>query len=99
MLVVMAQGAAEAQIQKVIDRLVEEGFDVHRSTGAIHTLLGGVGGNWHVVGLGNIGHSNSKANVAITARIIDTDTGEILGVADGKGIQQNGVDDGENGGV
>ena len=49
------------------------------------TGLGGVGGNWHGVGLGNIGHSNSKANVAVTARIIDTDTAEILGVADGKG--------------
>ena len=47
--------------------------------------LGGVGGNWHGVGLGNVGHSNSKANVAITARIIDVDTAEILGVADGKG--------------
>lgn len=44
MLVVMQQGADEAQIQKVTERLVEEGFDVHRSTGAIHTLLGGVGG-------------------------------------------------------
>ena len=50
-----------------------------------HTGLGGGGGNWHGIGLGNIGHSNSKANVAITARIIDTDTAEILGVADGKG--------------
>src|SRR5579863_5072149 len=50
-----------------------------------HTGLGGVGGNWHGVGLGNIGHSNSKANVAITARIINVDTAEIMGVADGKG--------------
>jgi curli biogenesis system outer membrane secretion channel CsgG len=49
------------------------------------TNLGGAGGNWHGMGLGNLGHSNSKANVAITARIIDVDTGEILGVADGKG--------------
>ncbi|HET6207381.1 MAG TPA: CsgG/HfaB family protein [Terracidiphilus sp.] len=49
------------------------------------TGLGGAGGNWHGVGLGSIGHSNSKANVAITSRIIDVDTGEILGVADGKG--------------
>ncbi len=49
------------------------------------TNLGGGGGNWHGIGLGNVGHSNSKANVAITARIIDVDTGEILGVADGKG--------------
>src|SRR5215469_480704 len=49
------------------------------------TGLGGMGGNWHGVGLGNIGHSNSKANVAITARIINVDTAEIMGVADGKG--------------
>jgi curli biogenesis system outer membrane secretion channel CsgG len=49
------------------------------------TNLGGGGGNWHGIGLGGVGHSNSKANVAITARIIDVDTGEILGVADGKG--------------
>jgi 3-deoxy-7-phosphoheptulonate synthase len=44
MLVVMQQGATEQQIQTVIDRLVEMGFDVHRSTGVIHTVLGGVGG-------------------------------------------------------
>ena len=28
----------------MIDRLVELGFDVHRSTGVVHTVLGGVGG-------------------------------------------------------
>ncbi len=44
MLVVMQQGAAEAQIQAVIDRMVSEGYDVHRSTGVMHTVLGGVGG-------------------------------------------------------
>jgi 3-deoxy-7-phosphoheptulonate synthase len=44
MLVVMQEGASEALIQKVIDRLIEDGFDVHRSTGIIHTVLGGVGG-------------------------------------------------------
>src|SRR4051794_506094 len=49
------------------------------------TGLGGAGGSWHGYGLGNVGHSNSKANVAVTARIIDTDTAEILGVAEGKG--------------
>src|ERR1700735_2601659 len=43
MLVVMQEGAAEAQIQAVIDRLVEMGFTVHRSTGVLHTVLGGVG--------------------------------------------------------
>jgi 3-deoxy-7-phosphoheptulonate synthase len=45
MLVVMQHGATEAQIEKIIARLVEDGFDVHRSTGVIHTVLGGVGGN------------------------------------------------------
>jgi 3-deoxy-7-phosphoheptulonate synthase len=43
MLVVMQEGATEAQIQAVIDRLVNLGFDVHRSTGVVHTVLGGVG--------------------------------------------------------
>jgi len=42
-LVVMQQGATEAQTQAVIDRLVEMGFTVHRSTGVMHTVLGGVG--------------------------------------------------------
>ena len=44
MLVVMQQGATEPQIQAVIDRMVGEGYDVHRSTGVMHTVLGGVGG-------------------------------------------------------
>ncbi|MFB3776453.1 MAG: 3-deoxy-7-phosphoheptulonate synthase [Bryobacteraceae bacterium] len=43
MLVVMQEGASEAQIQRVIDRMVALGFTVHRSTGVIHTVLGGVG--------------------------------------------------------
>jgi 3-deoxy-7-phosphoheptulonate synthase len=45
MLVVMQQGATEQQIQAVIDRLTNLGFDVHRSTGVVHTLIGGVGGS------------------------------------------------------
>lgn len=48
MLVVMQQGATEAQVQAVIDRMVSEGYDVHRSTGVIHTVLGGVGGKTDV---------------------------------------------------
>jgi 3-deoxy-7-phosphoheptulonate synthase len=43
MLVVMQEGAPEAQVQQVIDRLVMMGFTVHRSTGVTHTVLGGVG--------------------------------------------------------
>jgi 3-deoxy-7-phosphoheptulonate synthase len=43
MLVVMQAGASEQQVQSVIDRLVNMGFTVHRSTGVTHTVLGGVG--------------------------------------------------------
>ena len=43
MLVVMQEGAEEPHIQEVIDRLVGMGFTVHRSTGVMHTVLGGVG--------------------------------------------------------
>jgi curli biogenesis system outer membrane secretion channel CsgG len=50
-----------------------------------NTGLGGGGGNWHGFGVGSFGHKNSKANVALTARLVDVDTGEILAVAEGKG--------------
>jgi len=43
MVIVMHEGATEEQIQQVIDRIVASGFDVHRSTGASHTVLGAVG--------------------------------------------------------
>jgi 3-deoxy-7-phosphoheptulonate synthase len=43
MVVIMQEGASEAQIQHVIDRLVSMGFDIHRSTGASQTVLGAVG--------------------------------------------------------
>jgi len=43
MVVVMQSEASEEQIQHVIDRLVELGFDIHRSTGATYTVLGAVG--------------------------------------------------------
>jgi 3-deoxy-7-phosphoheptulonate synthase len=44
MVVVMQERASEEQIQNVIDRLIQMGFDVHRSTGSAHTVLGAVGG-------------------------------------------------------
>jgi 3-deoxy-7-phosphoheptulonate synthase len=45
MVVVMKELANDEQIQAVIAQLVEMGFDVHRSTGALRTVLGAVGGN------------------------------------------------------
>jgi 3-deoxy-7-phosphoheptulonate synthase len=43
MVIVMQEGATDAQIQQVIDRLIANGFNVHRSTGESHTVLGAVG--------------------------------------------------------
>ena len=43
MVVVMQEGATENQIQGVINKLMDMGFDIHRSTGARHTVLGAVG--------------------------------------------------------
>src|SRR3954462_8216004 len=45
MVVVMQERASDDQIQRVISQLVEMGFDVHRSTGALRTVIGAVGGN------------------------------------------------------
>jgi 3-deoxy-7-phosphoheptulonate synthase len=45
MVVVMQERASEEQVQHVIAQLVEKGFDVHRSTGQLRSVLGAVGGN------------------------------------------------------
>ena len=47
--------------------------------------IGGGGGNWGGFGVGGFGHKESKANVQLDARLVDIDTAEILGVAEGKG--------------
>src|SRR5215468_11275529 len=43
MVIVMEHTATEEQVQKVIETLVEVGYDVHRSTGVNFTVLGAVG--------------------------------------------------------
>jgi 3-deoxy-7-phosphoheptulonate synthase len=43
MVIVMQRDATEKQIEGVIEKLVSHGFDVHRSTGVEHTILGAVG--------------------------------------------------------
>jgi curli biogenesis system outer membrane secretion channel CsgG len=47
--------------------------------------VGGGGGGFGGFGIGGIGKKDSKANVQIDARLVDIDTAEILGVAEGKG--------------
>jgi 3-deoxy-7-phosphoheptulonate synthase len=44
MVVVMQERATEEQIQHVVAHLVDMGYDVHRSTGALRTVIGAVGG-------------------------------------------------------
>src|SRR5512144_445838 len=43
MVIVMEHTASEEQVQKVIEALVEVGYDVHRSSGVDYTVLGAVG--------------------------------------------------------
>jgi curli biogenesis system outer membrane secretion channel CsgG len=50
--------------------------------------VGGAGGNWGGFGVGGLGRKKSKAIVALNARMVDIDTGEILAVAEGKGESQ-----------
>jgi 3-deoxy-7-phosphoheptulonate synthase len=45
MVIIMQERATNDQIQRVIAQLVEMGFDAHRSTGALRTVIGAVGGN------------------------------------------------------
>jgi len=81
-----ADPASAAKIGKLlgVDAIIE-GSITEFGNETKNRTLGGGGGNWHGFGVGGFGHSNSKANVAITARIINIDTGEIMAVADGKG--------------
>jgi len=44
MVVVMQERATGEQVERVVAHLVEMGFDVHRSTGALRTVIGAVGG-------------------------------------------------------
>ncbi|HXQ27506.1 MAG TPA: CsgG/HfaB family protein [Candidatus Acidoferrales bacterium] len=50
-----------------------------------NTNVGGGGGGFGGFGIGGFSHKNSKAIVNVDARIVDIDTAEILGVAEGHG--------------
>jgi 3-deoxy-7-phosphoheptulonate synthase len=43
MIVIMEENATEEQIARVVEKLMQMGFDVHRSTGVTRTVLGAVG--------------------------------------------------------
>jgi len=50
-----------------------------------NTNVGGGGGPWGAYGVGGFGHKKTKAIVAVDSRIVNIDTAEIMGVAEGKG--------------
>jgi curli biogenesis system outer membrane secretion channel CsgG len=50
-----------------------------------NTNVGGGGGGWGGFGVGGFSHKKTKAIVTLDARIVNIDTAEILGVADGHG--------------
>jgi curli biogenesis system outer membrane secretion channel CsgG len=82
-----ADAASAAKIGKllgvdtvVIGDITQFGRD-DKSTG----IVGGAMSRWDKYGVGKIGVKNAKAVVAITARLIDVNTGEILASETGKG--------------
>jgi curli biogenesis system outer membrane secretion channel CsgG len=50
--------------------------------------LGGIGGRFGSWGAGKLGKKEGKASVAIDARLVDVNTGEVLAVASGKGTSK-----------
>jgi curli biogenesis system outer membrane secretion channel CsgG len=65
----------------VIGSITQFGRD-DKNVGVNGTALGGLAGRY---GLGGVGKKSSKAVVQISARVVSTDTGEILAVALGRG--------------
>lgn len=83
-----ANPATAARIGKVlgvnaiiIGTITEFGFETRKMD------AGGLASRF---GLGNVGTSKSKANVVLDARLINTETAEILAVASGKGGSKRG---------
>src|SRR3954463_13881411 len=63
----------------IVGSITQFGNDDH------HTNVGGGGGGFGRFGVGGFSKKSSKAVVGVDARMVDIDTAEILGVAEGKG--------------
>jgi hypothetical protein len=66
----------------VVGDVTQFGRDDH------NTSAGGALGNWDKYGVGRLGMKKAKAVVAITARMIDVNTGEVLASESGRGTSQ-----------
>src|SRR6185437_12267899 len=63
----------------IVGDITQFGRDDH------NTNVGGIVNHWSRYGIGNVGVKKAKAAVAVTARMIDVNTGEILASVSGKG--------------
>lgn len=81
-----ANASSAAQIGKVlgVDAIIV-GSITQFGTEKKKTSVGGLAGKWGGWGGGKVGTSEGKAVVAIDARVVNIDTAEIIGVAEGKG--------------
>jgi len=81
-----ANPASAAQIGKIlgVDAIIV-GTITQFGGETKETKVGGAGGGWGGFGIGGFKNKKTKAIVSIDARIINIDTAEILGVAEGKG--------------
>jgi curli biogenesis system outer membrane secretion channel CsgG len=81
-----ANATSAAQIGKIlgVDAIIV-GSITQFGNDTKNTNVGGGGGSWGRFGVGGVGHKKSKAIVGIDARIVNIDTAEIMGVAEGKG--------------
>ena len=71
----------------IVGDITQFGRDDH------NTNVGGIVNHWSRYGIGNVGVKKAKAAVAITARMIDVNTGEILASVSGKGeSKRSGTD-------
>jgi curli biogenesis system outer membrane secretion channel CsgG len=66
----------------VVGDVTQFGRDDH------NTSAGGALGSWDKYGIGRLGMKKAKAVVAITARMIDVNTGEVLASESGRGFSQ-----------
>lgn len=66
----------------VVGDITQFGRDDH------NTSAGGALGSWDKYGIGRLGMKKAKAVVAITARMIDVNTGEVLASESGRGVSQ-----------
>jgi curli biogenesis system outer membrane secretion channel CsgG len=80
-----------SQLQKALGvKYLITGSITKFGTESSNKSVGGAGIGGGKLGIGNVGKSSGKADVAINLRVIDTSTGEVVAVAKGEGVSKRG---------